>query len=69
VRRGAANVEDIFSLDEMVELLDFLGPEVMETVAQPLRHKRVRSISLQVANRLCISRDNPLSTMSLPFTK
>jgi DNA-binding NarL/FixJ family response regulator len=39
VRRGAVNVDEVFSLDELVELLDSLGPDAMETVAQQLRQK------------------------------
>jgi len=39
LRRRALNVDEVFSLDELVELLDSLGPEAMETVAQQLRQK------------------------------
>ena len=39
LRQGALNVDEVFSLGELVELLDSLGPEAMETVAQQLRHK------------------------------
>ena len=39
IRRGAVNVDEVFSLDELVELLASLGPEAMETVAQQLRQK------------------------------
>ena len=39
LRRRALNVDEVFSLNELVELLDSLGPEEMETVAQRLRHK------------------------------
>ncbi len=39
LRRRALNIDEVFSLDELVELLDSFGPEAMETVAQQLRHK------------------------------
>ena len=39
LRRRALNVDEVFSLDELVELLDSLGPEAMETVAQQLKQK------------------------------
>jgi hypothetical protein len=46
VKRRAINVDEVFSLDEMVELLDSLGPEAMETVAQQLRHKLDHKLAL-----------------------
>ena len=39
LRQGALNVDEVYSLDELIELLDSLGPEAMETVARQLRHK------------------------------
>ena len=39
VRRSALNVDEVFSLDEMVELLASLGPEAMQKLAQMLREK------------------------------
>jgi DNA-binding NarL/FixJ family response regulator len=39
LRSKALDVDEVFSLDEMVELLDSLGPEAMETVARRLREK------------------------------
>lgn len=39
LRRRALNVDEVFSLDELVELLDSLGTEAMETVAQRLRQR------------------------------
>jgi DNA-binding NarL/FixJ family response regulator len=46
IKRRAINVDEVFSLDEMVELLDSLGPEAMETVAQRLRQKHEHEPSL-----------------------
>jgi DNA-binding NarL/FixJ family response regulator len=39
IRRGAVSVDEVFTLDELVELLNSLGPEAMENVAQTLRRK------------------------------
>jgi DNA-binding NarL/FixJ family response regulator len=39
LRRRALDIDEVFSLDELVELLDSLGSEAMETVAQRLREK------------------------------
>ena len=39
IRRRAVSVDEVFSLDELVELLAALGPEAMETVARMLRQK------------------------------
>jgi len=39
LRSRALDVDEAFSLDEMIELLDSLGPEAMETVARRLREK------------------------------
>jgi len=39
IKRKAINVNEVFSLDEMVEILDSLGPEAMDTVAQKLKQK------------------------------
>jgi DNA-binding NarL/FixJ family response regulator len=39
LRRRAISVDEVFTLDEMVELLDALGPEAMQTVAERLRQK------------------------------
>jgi DNA-binding NarL/FixJ family response regulator len=46
VKRKAINVDEAFSLDELVELLDSLGPEAMETVAQQLRQKLDHKLAL-----------------------
>ena len=40
VRKRAVNVDEVFSLDELVELLDSYGPEAMDTVAKLLRQKQ-----------------------------
>ena len=42
IKRRAVSVDEAFSLDEMVELLSSLGPEVMDTVARMLRQKLER---------------------------
>ena len=39
LRRRAINVDEVFTLDELVEFLDTLGPEAMETVAERLRQR------------------------------
>ncbi|MEE8469927.1 MAG: LuxR C-terminal-related transcriptional regulator [Dehalococcoidia bacterium] len=39
LRQGAVNVDEVFSLNELVELLASLGPEAMETVARLLRQR------------------------------
>jgi len=39
IRRSAIDVNKVFSLDELVELLDSTGPEVLETIVQLLRGK------------------------------
>lgn len=39
VRRSALNVDEVFSLEEMVDLLASLGPEDMQKLAQMLRDK------------------------------
>lgn len=39
IRRRAVSVDEVFSLDELVDLLAALGPEAMETVARMLRQK------------------------------
>lgn len=39
VRRSALNVDEVFSLDEMVDLLASLGPEAMQKLALMLREK------------------------------
>lgn len=39
LRRRALNVDEVFSLNEMVELLSCLGPEAMETVSRQLRRE------------------------------
>jgi DNA-binding NarL/FixJ family response regulator len=37
LQRRAISVDEVWTLDELVELLDVLGPEAMETVAERLR--------------------------------
>jgi DNA-binding NarL/FixJ family response regulator len=39
IRRGALDLDEIFSLDELAELMGSLGPEAVETLAQVLRHE------------------------------
>jgi DNA-binding NarL/FixJ family response regulator len=39
VKKGAVNIDEVFPLHELVELLASLGPEAMETIAQLLRQK------------------------------
>jgi len=39
VKQKAINVGEVFSLDEMVEILASLGPESVETIARLLRQK------------------------------
>lgn len=38
-KKGAVSIDEVFPLQELVELLASLGPEAMETVAQLLRQK------------------------------
>lgn len=39
VKKGAVNINEVFPLQELVELLSSLGPEAMETIAQLLRER------------------------------
>jgi DNA-binding NarL/FixJ family response regulator len=39
VKRGAINIDEVFSPDELVELLAASGPEAVETIAQQMRQR------------------------------
>ena len=43
LRQGALESKDVYSLDELVELLSAWGPEAIERVAQLLKEKRENS--------------------------